>query len=70
MELSGNVYERAVSIGNATGRGFTGIHGNGALDVSGNADQLYWPSSTTALGACYRGGAWSNTAVYLPVSDA
>ena len=35
MELSGNLWERPVTIGNATGRGFTGLHGDGALDASG-----------------------------------
>lgn len=35
MELSGNLWERAVTVGNATGRDFTGLHGNGALSTNG-----------------------------------
>ncbi len=31
MEMSGNLYERAVSVGNSTGRSFAGAHGDGAL---------------------------------------
>jgi formylglycine-generating enzyme required for sulfatase activity len=43
MELSGNVWENTVSIGNAAGRAFTGIHGNGALNPAGAADVNFWP---------------------------
>ena len=70
MDMSGNMWERVVTVGNSTGRTFTGIHGNGALDVNGLADPLYWPSSTTALGVGLRGGSWTSSASWLPVSDA
>lgn len=30
MELTGNVYERAITVGNPEGRAFTGLHGNGS----------------------------------------
>ena len=68
MELSGNLPERPVTIGNATGRAFTGLHGDGALDASGNANVTNWPG-TDAVGAGFRGGDryfGSNT---LRVSD-
>jgi len=68
MELSGNLWERAVTIGNATGRGFTGLHGNGALDASGVADVSNWPG-TDAVGAGFRGGSWGVGAENLRVSD-
>lgn len=68
MELSGNLYERPVTIGNATGRGFTGLHGNGALDPSGEADVSNWPG-TDAVGAGCRGGSWRVAASVLRVSD-
>ena len=73
MELSGNVWERTVSVGEATvGRLFTGIHGNGVLtNVSGNygnADVSLWPG-TGALGSGFRGGHWINVASYARVSD-
>jgi formylglycine-generating enzyme required for sulfatase activity len=68
MELSGNLWERPISVGNATGRGFTGTHGNGAVDASGNADVSLWPG-TDAIGTCFRGGDWYNGAVFLRVSD-
>ena len=68
MELSGNMYERTVTIGNATGREFTGLHGDGALDASGEADVSNWPG-TDAVGAGFRGGDWGRHASYLRVSD-
>ena len=68
MELSGNLWERAVTIGNAIGRGFTSLHGDGALDPSGVANVSNWPG-TDAVGAGLRGGGWSDPASNLCVSD-
>lgn len=68
MELSGNLWERTVTIGNATGRLFTGLHGDGALTSGGDADVAYWPG-TGAAGAGFRGGNWSiSTTTHLSVS--
>lgn len=56
MELSGNESEICVSVGNASGRAFTGGHGDGELTSSGAADVGQWPtSSSVRLG--YFGGA-------------
>ena len=43
MELSGNLWEFAVTIGNVAGRSYTGLHGNGELNSSGDANVNYWP---------------------------
>ena len=74
MELSGNLWERAVTVGNATGRDFTGLHGNGALSTNGHANETAWPGLTSgevtgATGSGFRGGNWSLNAAYLRVSD-
>jgi formylglycine-generating enzyme required for sulfatase activity len=59
MELSGNVDERTVTVGNTEGRAFTGSKGDGVLNGLGNANALNWPGpANTALGAGYRGGNW------------
>jgi len=63
MEMSGNLFERPVTLGNATGRGFTGSHGDGALSVNGDADVLNWPGLvsgevTGADGSGSRGGGF------------
>ncbi|MBK8871738.1 MAG: SUMF1/EgtB/PvdO family nonheme iron enzyme [Elusimicrobia bacterium] len=68
MELSGNLYERSVTIGHATGRLFTGLMGDGVLTTTGDANVSLWPG-TTATGAGFRGGRWDNAAVYARASD-
>ena len=65
MELSGNLWERPVTVGNSNGRLFIGSHGDGNLTTT-NSD---WPSSSTALGTGYRGGGWGNDATYSRSSD-
>ena len=69
MELSGNLWERAVSIGTANGRAFTGLHGNGALAGGGDADVSLWPAPATADGGGFRGGIWSLDAACARASD-
>ena len=74
MELSGNLYERPVTVGNATGRAFTGVHGNGALSANGHANETAWPGLTSgeviyATGSGCRGGVWFYDAAYLRASD-
>jgi len=68
MDLSGNLWKRPVTVGNSTGRLFTGIHGNGALNTNGNADVDYWPG-TDASGAGYRGGSWLHDTTCARASD-
>jgi formylglycine-generating enzyme required for sulfatase activity len=67
MELSGNVWERPVTIANATGLAFTGTHGDGVLDSNGDANAATWPG-TDAVGAGWRGGSWYNGPNILQVS--
>ncbi len=55
MEMSGNLIERCVTVGSVSGRAYTGVHGNGVLDNSGNADVPNW---TDVSGAGFRGGAY------------
>jgi formylglycine-generating enzyme required for sulfatase activity len=58
MEMTGNVYEQIVTVGNPTGRAFSGTHGNGLLAANGNHDDPSWPG-IDAVGAGSRGGSWS-----------
>lgn len=69
MELSGNVWERTVTVANADGRAFTGEHGDGSLDSNGRANVTNWPSPTTASGAGFRGGSWSAASSTARISD-
>jgi formylglycine-generating enzyme required for sulfatase activity len=68
MELSGNLWERPVTIANAAGRLFTGTHGDGLLTTSGAADAATWPGAD-ADGAGWSGGSWFGTTSDLRVSD-
>jgi len=67
MEMSGNVWERPVTIGNVAGRSFTGLHGDGLLHATGNADVTNWPG-TDAEGSGFRGGGCHDDGSGLPVS--
>ncbi len=58
LDVSGNVWERAVSVGNTQGRAFTGSHGDGTLAADGSATgNTDWPTSA-GLGAGYHAGNW------------
>ena len=77
MELSGNVLEQAVTIGNSTGRNFTDIHGKGLVDSAGNyvvlnalgTPSTVWPDASSSTGMGNRGGSWSSSVARLEISD-
>jgi hypothetical protein len=69
MDLSGNLWEIPVTVGNPTGRAFDGLHGDGALDSSGNANVANWPVNGTAVGSGLRGGNWNYNSGNARVSD-
>lgn len=60
MEMSGNVWERTITVGNSGGRSFTGNNGNGLLDANGDADVSNWPPAFSAVGSGLRGGSWNS----------
>jgi hypothetical protein len=64
MEMSGNLYERMVSVGNANGRLFNGLHGDGELSINGNGNVTNWPGFTGGeitgvAGSGYKMGTYS-----------
>lgn len=68
MDMSGNCWERPVTVGNDTGRVFNGLNGDGILDASGNANVLNWPS-ITSIGSGFRMGNWFRGTDRLRVND-
>jgi hypothetical protein len=69
MELSVNLWEQSVTVGNSTGRSFAGRnHGNGVLDSSGNANVSTWPG-TGATGVGLRGGGFNDGTGLARLSD-
>lgn len=67
MDMAGNLYETCVSVGNPTGRAYTGFNGDGSLDVNGDANVTNWPLNGT--GFALRGGYFANVPGYLMTSD-
>ncbi len=64
--MSGNLWEQIITVGNSTGRSFTGIVGNGILDSNGLANTADWPNYT---GTGLRGGSWESLEARLRTSD-
>ncbi len=54
MELSGNLWERVITVGRSEGRAFTGVHGTGSWDFPATG----WPI-VNELAYGVRGGAWN-----------
>jgi formylglycine-generating enzyme required for sulfatase activity len=75
MEMSGNLWERAISVGNDAGRAFQGkavtAHGNGEIGPATNPDLPIsggWPAVGGA-GLGFRGGSYMDQAIRARISD-
>jgi formylglycine-generating enzyme required for sulfatase activity len=78
-DLSGNIIEMSVTLGNSAGRQSTGKHGDGELARNGDAHVSLWPRvgasplvAATRIedgGFGYRGGDFYNPEADLRVSD-
>jgi len=73
LDLSGNLWERAVCVGDATCRNFNGTHGDGILSVNGYANEATWPGlvggQVTGWLVGMRGGGFTSASADLRVSD-
>jgi formylglycine-generating enzyme required for sulfatase activity len=67
MEMSTNLSEFCVSIGNKYGRVFTYQNGNGQLAPDGFADEMNWPLRD-GKGGGFRGGCLANERLHMCVS--
>ncbi|MFH1851317.1 MAG: hypothetical protein ABIA75_03145 [Candidatus Neomarinimicrobiota bacterium] len=68
MEMSTNLSETCVSIGNEYGRVFTYRNGDGQLSADGFTDENDWPLSN-GIGAGYRGGCFGREKYFMQVSN-
>ncbi|MFN5063084.1 MAG: LamG-like jellyroll fold domain-containing protein, partial [Pseudomonadota bacterium] len=60
MDLSGNVYERAINISRNVSLAFKGYaHGDGLISSAGVTDESGWPATRDSVG--YRGGSWTDS---------
>ena len=57
MNLSDNVYERVITVGNPEGRAFTGANGDGELTATGEHNTTNWPDFY-AKGTGMKGADW------------
>lgn len=70
MEMSGNVYEIIIGVGNGDARGYQNRHGNGILSTSGaNIGDGTTPTFPDADGAGVRGGSFMTTKEILQISN-
>ena len=69
MEMSGNVREFTIYAGNAAGRTFTGLHGDGNLNATAEANTANWPSATNNQSMTARGGYLADGASFLQMCD-
>jgi formylglycine-generating enzyme required for sulfatase activity len=73
-DLSGNVVEMCITVGNTNGRSFIANHGDGSLESNGNANVPGWPNTTLSTaqipngGWGFRGGDFWNPELDLRVS--
>ncbi|RLD68706.1 MAG: hypothetical protein DRI95_02245 [Bacteroidetes bacterium] len=67
LDLTGNIVEKCISIGNPEGRSFIGSHGDGTVDVDGNATNTDWPLLNSGVSG--RGGHAYHTEPYIGVSS-
>ncbi|NJB84403.1 formylglycine-generating enzyme required for sulfatase activity [Lewinella marina] len=66
LELSGNLSELVVTVGDPVGRAFSGLHGDGELSEEGWGDVLDWPLGGLGYGS--RGGSFLTPRSSLRVS--
>jgi len=67
-DLSGNLFERCVTIGNAVGASYKGTLGDGEIDQTGYATNVDWPKNY-GNGAGFKGGSFYYGSGYARVSD-
>lgn len=75
MNMSGNLWDRIVPMGDATSLAYTGLHGDGTLNSNGNANVTAWPGQTSGEVTIatnvkgFRGGEYVNGTTHQRVSD-
>ena len=68
LEMSGNLHESCISIGNIYGRAFTYRNGDGRLAADGFTDESNWPKSD-GIGSGFRGGCLAEEWNHMAISD-
>ncbi len=69
MEMSGNLYEPCVYAGDALSRAFNGLHGDGLLNATADANTPNWPVASGGPTILWRGGSYQNGTTPLQLSN-
>lgn len=69
QEISGSLFERGVTVGNPSGRAYTGLHGDGQLLADGELNVPGWPIASTAEGTFIRAGAYNSGHISKQLSE-
>jgi formylglycine-generating enzyme required for sulfatase activity len=67
MELSGNLLDLTITVGNYGGRSYFGMHGDGEVTITGNHNVPVWRADWWGFGS--RGGDFIVNSAQLSVSD-
>jgi formylglycine-generating enzyme required for sulfatase activity len=70
LDLSGSVWDRVINV--ATGRFYTGVHGDGTLTAIGAHNVAGWPvanNGTIPTGTGLRGGTWGGSLTDSRIAD-
>lgn len=63
LDMTGNVYERCVSVAGSQGRAYTGLHGDGSTNATTALHNVSnWPTAATPQ-MSFRGASFSNSAI-------
>jgi len=65
MEMSGNIAEFVVSVGDSDSRNFNGLEGNGNLDLSSKYTFGNWPDTKLV----YRGGSFADNVAKMQITN-
>ena len=68
MEMSGNLDENCIGVGNQYGRAFTYKNGDGQIDIDGYTNEINWPGRE-GRGSGYRGGCLGQEEHVMQVAD-
>jgi len=69
MEMSGNYTELVVYAGNAAGRTYTGLHGDGVLNATAEANTANWQNAVNDNAMTARGGAYNTATANLQMCN-
>jgi formylglycine-generating enzyme required for sulfatase activity len=68
LELTGNLWEHMVTMGNSSGRQYLAVHGDGIISEAGAADVPDWPHFLYNFSGL-RGGSWYDNPFDPRLSD-